>query len=79
MDPLHHHHHHAPLHWGYSGTAIAHPHAQNHPQQNTWVPPPNAASGGVNTSSMSTRKLKRAMSESDCEDLFSDAESSKDQ
>lgn len=100
MDPLHHHH--APLHWGYTGTAVAHPHPYPHSHSqhnsNTWLPPGtnngiiggggnmghgiavagNATSSSVNTSMTSSRKLKRAMSESDCEDLYSE-ESSKEQ
>lgn len=82
MDPLHHHHHHhhTPLHWGYTGTAVAHPHTQHHPH-NTWVPPPTTTTipANANNSQMSTRKLKRALSvDSDCEDLYSE-ESSKEQ
>lgn len=86
----HHHHHvqnaqnHHQIHWNYSPTAtsivpsltstpIAHSHTNNinnnsnsstssNNNNNTWTPP-------------TTRGLKRAMSESDCDDLFSDSES----
>jgi YRPW motif-containing protein len=77
MDHLHHNHHHQsnqahhPLHWNYtSSTPISAPItstpiSHNANNANTWTPP-------------TTRGIKRAMSESDCEDIYSE-ESSKEQ
>ncbi|XP_058983840.1 hairy/enhancer-of-split related with YRPW motif protein-like [Musca domestica] len=56
------HHNNAALHWSYGAAAVP------TTPQNHWVPPPQQQSGS----------LKRAISESDCEDLYSE-ESSKEQ
>ncbi|XP_052861310.1 hairy/enhancer-of-split related with YRPW motif protein [Anopheles cruzii] len=73
--PLHHHaaahhHHGTPLHWGYStpGATSTPTHAAAGAvgnNNNTWTPP-------------SSKGLKRTLSESDCEDLYSEEESSKE-
>lgn len=81
---MHHHHHmtsnsqgHHPIHWNYSSPSTnissvvpltSTPIASNNSASNnnqTWTPP-------------TTRGLKRAMSESDCDDIYSE-ESSKEQ
>ncbi|XP_030387992.1 hairy/enhancer-of-split related with YRPW motif protein [Scaptodrosophila lebanonensis] len=54
----------APLHWGYGAAAAMPSTPQNH-----WVPPPQNHHG---------HSLKRALSESDCDELYSE-ESSKEQ
>ncbi|XP_061392973.1 hairy/enhancer-of-split related with YRPW motif protein-like [Musca vetustissima] len=56
------HHNNAALHWSYGAAAVP------TTPQNHWVPPPQSQSAS----------LKRAISESDCEDLYSE-ESSKEQ
>lgn len=56
------HHNNAALHWSYGAAAVP------TTPQNHWVPPPQQQSGS----------LKRTISESDCEDLYSE-ESSKEQ
>lgn len=54
--------HNAPLHWGYSGTPPSH-----HNTTSAWVPPQTISRG-----------VKRSISESDCDDVYSET-SSKDQ
>lgn len=56
------HHNNAALHWSYGAAAVP------TTPQNHWVPPPQTT----------THSLKRALSESDCEELYSE-ESSKEQ
>lgn len=84
MDHMHHQHHHSltssqhhPIHWNYSSptatvlptpltsTPISNTDSLTNNNNNTWTPP-------------TTRGLKRAMSESDCDDIYSE-ESSKEQ
>lgn len=85
MDHMHHQHHHSlssssqghhPIHWNYtspSTTVLSAPltstpigNTNSTPNNNsTWTPP-------------TTRGMKRAMSESDCDDIYSE-ESSKEQ
>lgn len=80
---MHHHHHHDlsntqshhPIHWNYSSpstTVLPTPltstpisNSNSSSNNNTWTPP-------------TTRGMKRAMSESDCDDIYSE-ESSKEQ
>lgn len=70
---LHHNHHqsgqsHHPLHWNYGSTSLSAPITStpiSNNGNNTWTPP-------------STKRIKRAMSESDCDDIYSE-ESSKEQ
>uniref|UniRef100_A0A182TE11 BHLH domain-containing protein n=1 Tax=Anopheles melas TaxID=34690 RepID=A0A182TE11_9DIPT len=60
-----HHHHGTPLHWGYStATTPSATSTPTHAGHNTWTPP-------------SSKGHKRTLSESDCEDLYSE-ESSKE-
>uniref|UniRef100_A0A182RSL8 Hairy/enhancer-of-split related with YRPW motif protein n=1 Tax=Anopheles funestus TaxID=62324 RepID=A0A182RSL8_ANOFN len=60
-----HHHHSTPLHWGYStATTPSATSTPTHTGHNTWTPP-------------SSKGHKRTLSESDCEDLYSE-ESSKE-
>ncbi|CAO1400262.1 unnamed protein product [Diamesa serratosioi] len=84
-----HHHHqiqnaqiHHPIHWNYSSTAISTlpsltstPIASSH--TNNLNNNSNSSTGSNNNTwtSPSTRGLKRTISESDCDDLFSDSES----
>ena len=82
---MHHQHHHSltssqshhPIHWNYTSpantvlsspltsTPISNTNSTSNNNNNTWTPP-------------TTRGLKRAMSESDCDDIYSE-ESSKEQ
>lgn len=77
MDP-----HQTPLHWGYSTATHHHHHAAPppppppHSHNNPWAQPQSNVLPTPTQSSV--RKLKRAISESDCEDLYSE-ESSKEQ
>ena len=83
MDQMHHHHHHNlaashnqhahPINWNYSSPSVttlstpltSTPISNSNAANNTWTPP-------------TTRGVKRAMSESDCDDIYSE-ESSKEQ